>query len=108
MAKMVRSRTSLGATAATESIHWEVEGAMDTRSAGVLGICIIIAALVVALLPRSMNSETGRYQLVRSSGVNCFVLDTKTGRLWQRFVESSGGPSDWSENKTPWLEAQSK
>jgi hypothetical protein len=83
---------------------------MDTKSAWVLGSCIIIAALVVALLPRSTmapaGTEVGRYQLVRSNGVNCFVPDTRTGRLWQRHVEPNGGPSDWSENKSPWGDLQ--
>jgi hypothetical protein len=78
---------------------------MTTRVAAVLGICIVLAAAILALLPFGLSrwsGEVGRYQIVGSSGVNCFVLDTKTGRLWQRFVESTGGPTDWSENTTPW------
>jgi hypothetical protein len=85
---------------------------MDTKGAGVLGVCIIIAALVVSLVPRNpppgIAAEVGRYQFGRSNGVNCFVLDTKTGRLWERFVETSGGSPAWSENKAPWAETQGK
>jgi len=85
---------------------------MDTKAAGVLGVCIIIAALFVSPVPRSQpapaSADVGRYQFVRSSGTNCFMLDTRTGRLWQRFVEASGGPTDWSENKAPWVEAAGK
>jgi hypothetical protein len=85
---------------------------MDAKAAGILGGCLIVAALIVSLVPRNPPAppaaEVGRYQFVRTNGVNCFVLDTQTGRLWQRFVESSGGPSDWSENKAPWVEAQGK
>lgn len=81
---------------------------MDTKSAGTLGVCFIIAALIVALVPRGPpappQSEVGRYQLERSNGVNCFVLDTKTGRLWQGFVSSSSSEAPtWQENKAPWL-----
>lgn len=36
--------------------------------------------------------------------MNIFVLDTKTGRIWQRFVESSGGPAEWEENRAPWVD----
>jgi hypothetical protein len=85
---------------------------MDTKAAGVLGVCLIIAALIVSLVPRNppapAAAEVGRYQFIRTTGVNCFVLDTKTGRLWQRFVESSGGPTNWSENTAPWVEAPGK
>lgn len=82
---------------------------MDAKAAGVLGVCLIIAALIVALVPRNPPApEVGRYQFIRTNGVNCFVLDTKTGRLWQRYVESSGGPTNWSENTGPWVEAPGK
>ena len=81
---------------------------MDTKSAGVLGVCLIIAALIVTLIPRGAprpsQSEVGRYQFERSNGVNCFVLDTKTGRLWQGFVSSNSSKSPtWQENRAPWL-----
>jgi hypothetical protein len=80
---------------------------VDTKAAGILGVCIVIAALIVSLPPRGRNeSDVGRYQFARSNGVNCFVLDTKTGRLWSRFVASTGGGTDWSEDKGPWVEAQ--
>ena len=79
---------------------------MDTKSAGILGICLIIAALIVAFphTLASSQSEVGRYQFGRSNGVNCFVLDTKTGRLWQGFIASNSNEAPtWQENKTPWL-----
>lgn len=83
---------------------------MDTKGGTILGICIILAACIVTLAPRLLtpSSEVGRYQLERSNGVNIFMLDTKTGRVWQRYVDSSGGSPDWSENKAPWVEAPGK
>jgi hypothetical protein len=87
---------------------------MDSKGGGILGICIIIAAAIVVFAPHVVPrvappaSEVGRYQFARSNGVNVFVLDTKTGRVWQRHVDPSGGPTDWSENKTPWVEAKEK
>jgi hypothetical protein len=80
---------------------------MDTKSSGILGVCFIIAALIVALVPRGAlvpHQEVGRYQFERTSGVNCFVLDTKTGRLWQGFVSSNNNQAPtWQENRAPWL-----
>ena len=79
---------------------------MDANAAWVLGVCIIMAAVMRAPLPR--RSQVGRYQFVHPNGVTCFVLDTKTGRLWQRLNPSSEGPTEWSENKAPWVEAPAK
>ena len=79
---------------------------MDTTAAAVLGFCIIIAAVMREPLPRM--AEVGRYQFVHPNEVNCFVLDTKTGRLWQRLIPLSEGPTEWSENKAPWVEAPAK
>jgi hypothetical protein len=87
---------------------------MDTRASGVLGVCLIVAALIVTLVPRGQSAaaapagEVGRYQFIRSNGPNCFVLDTKNGRLWQRYVETGGGPTNWSQETGPWAEAAGK
>jgi hypothetical protein len=81
---------------------------MDTKSAGLLGLCLIIAAFIVAFVPRGVFTpvlpDVGRYQFERSNGANCFVLDTRTGRLWQGLVSAnSNEPPTWSESKGPWL-----
>ena len=83
---------------------------MNNYGGLILGVCVIVAAAIVAMAPRLTGgmSEVGRYQFGRSNGVNVFVLDTKTGRIWQRYVDSSGGSPDWSENKAPWAEAHGK
>lgn len=61
-----------------------------------------------ALRPSVPVSEIGRYQFERSNGGNVFVLDTITGRVWQRFVDPSSGSTEWSENKAPWVESSGK
>jgi hypothetical protein len=83
---------------------------MDNKGSIFLGACVIIAACILAFAPRSAGppNEVGRYQFGRSNGVNVFVLDTKTGRVWQRFVDPSSGSPDWFENKVPWSESPSK
>ncbi|HQR44274.1 MAG TPA: hypothetical protein PLX97_16375 [Gemmatales bacterium] len=83
---------------------------MNNYGGLILGVCVMMAAAIIAMAPRLTggSNEVGRYQFERSNGVNVFVLDTKTGRLWQRFVDPSGGSSDWTENKSPWAEAHGK
>ena len=82
---------------------------METKSARILGGCIIVAALIVAWALRSLplhdSAAVGRYQFGSTSGVNCFVLDTQTGQLWQKFVAKDSGPSQWSEEPSPWMKA---
>jgi hypothetical protein len=79
---------------------------MDAKAAGVLGGCMILAALLVSPPTRTARPapETRRYQLVRSNSTVCFLLDSKTGRLWQASVASDGkAPVNWFENTEPWL-----
>jgi len=71
---------------------------MDRIGLIILGICIIVAAVIVSL------PERGRYQMTATSGVNVFVLDTMTGRVWTKFVAPSEGSTKWSEEQNvPWL-----
>lgn len=80
---------------------------MDAKSSGIIGGCILLAGLVIALsvhfqggnLPQGNvnDHEKGRYQMVVTNGVNVFLVDTKTGRVWQKFVSSNEGTSEWSE-----------
>ena len=85
---------------------------MDTKSASILGLCILLAALILASAPRLLPSPArggvGRYQFIATTGVNCFVLDTQTGRLWQKFVPHNEGPGRWEEAPTPWMQATDK
>jgi hypothetical protein len=83
---------------------------MECKGGLVLGICVIVAAFVLAFTTRTaiLPNEVGRYQFAGSNGVNVFVLDTKTGRIWQKFVNSTGGPSEWSENSVPWVQMSEK
>jgi hypothetical protein len=82
---------------------------MDTQAAGLQGACVIVASLIFTPVPRGTAvppaPEVGCYQVARRDGVNCFVLDTRSGRLWQRFVESSAGSAHRSEDKAPGTKA---
>jgi hypothetical protein len=63
---------------------------VDTKSSGILGACLIVAALMVALLPRP---QAGRYQMAGVPG-HAYVIDTATGQVWERFAVASEGSSD--------------
>ena len=63
---------------------------MDTKSSGILGVCLIIAALIVVLLPRP---QMGRYQMRGVPG-HAYVIDTATGQVWEDFATPSSGRSD--------------
>lgn len=77
---------------------------MDSRSAIIIGISIIVAAWIVALVGASGQSptisvpapsEAGRYQVAASgdaSNGQVAIVDTQTGRCWlslsgHRFTE---------------------
>jgi len=70
---------------------------MDTKNTIILGICIIIAALVIALMLRTQAptpTQVGRFQI---SGVpnEWYVIDTETGQVWEDY----GPGSDFEKPK---------
>jgi hypothetical protein len=76
---------------------------MNTKGAAVLGACIIVAALVVALVPRlgaPPAAEVGRFQLVRGDGPGFAIFDTQTGLLQQE-VGPRGGVegTNWNADR---------
>ena len=58
---------------------------MDTKSSAILGVCLIIAALIVVLVPRP---QMGRYQMHGVPG-HAYVIDTATGQVWGDFATPS-------------------
>lgn len=85
---------------------------MDRTAAIIVGVCILLSAVVLAAPGKfsstdgrtsgNVESTSARYQMVATSGVNVFVIDTRTGRVWRKFVASTEGPTSWSEESTPW------
>jgi hypothetical protein len=63
---------------------------MDSKSAGILGGCLVIAALVITLVPGSTDPQLGRFQ-IRGISDHMYVIDTATGEVWDRYVSSGGG-----------------
>ena len=78
---------------------------MDTKSAGMLGGCVIVAALIVALVPRHeapaatpSGPQPGRFQMGGVPG-HAYVLDTATGQVWEDFAPAGSGSSHPDFNK---------
>jgi hypothetical protein len=69
--------------------------------------CVAVGILIVSgfRVPQSQVApDVGRYQIIHYSGTSCFVIDTKTGRLWHGRAPSNGEKEPtWSENKVPWV-----
>lgn len=76
---------------------------MDTKSSSILGICIIIAAALVALVlkpsPNLSAPQIGRYQMSGVPG-HAYVIDSTTGQVWEDFASSGSGSSDADFKKT--------
>jgi hypothetical protein len=70
---------------------------MDTKSASILGSCLIIAALIAALVPRPQAStaatQVGRFQMSGVPG-HAYVIDTITGQVWEQFATTGEGRTD--------------
>jgi len=69
----------------------------------IIGMCIIVAGLIVGVMLRGSPSGNGRYQIAGSDGGLVFVLDSKTGHIWSRFIPSTKGVETfWEEQSGPW------
>jgi hypothetical protein len=73
---------------------------VDTKSSGLLGVCFIIAALIIALVPRPQPAapapsgpQVGRYQMGGVPG-HAYVIDTATGQVWEDFAPATQGSPD--------------
>ena len=70
----------------------------------IIGLCIIVAAIVMRITPRVPADRVGRYQIAGTGGVNVFVLDTRTGKIWSKYFNPTSGATDWDLNTGPWIE----
>jgi len=81
---------------------------MDCKSSGILGACLIIATLILALVPKpyvsgaaSVFPPVGRFQMAGIPG-HAYVVDTATGQVWEDFATAGSGSND-AEFKRPKL-----
>lgn len=68
-------------------------------------IVVAVVALFAGLAIPHLRAEqmvvgtdgVGRYQVVRAADSMVVLVDTKTGRTWQRFVSTSVKAGQWEE-----------
>lgn len=75
---------------------------IDTKSLliGLLfGVCILLTLGAAS----GKQEEVGRYNIASGHQGTCFVIDTKTGQVWQRYSTSSGNsygsPVEWNKKR---------
>ena len=77
---------------------------MQVIKAIIIGVSIVAAAFILRTAPSADGN--GRYQVGGSSG-DVFVLDTKTGDLWQKFAPiRSSGSMNWEKASGPWTKTE--
>jgi len=64
----------------------------------ILGVCILFALGAAS----GSRADIGKYQVVcLDNSSTCFVIDTTTGQVWQRFSHSKGNdlgsPEKWNK-----------
>ncbi len=67
---------------------------MDIKSAQVLGGSIVIAAVIIAV---AMLVKLPRYQ-IHGVPAHIYVLDVRTGQVWEKFAPSGSGESNGAFN----------
>ena len=77
---------------------------IDTKSL-LIGLLFGICTLLALGAASGKQEEVGRYNIACPDDLNtCFVIDTKTGQVWQKYSPSStnsyGSPVEWEKKRT--------
>jgi hypothetical protein len=69
---------------------------MDRLTKLLLGIIAALLALIAFRLWLPNSASVGRYRVQVEKNL-AILVDTTTGRCWERFFESNTGPLKWEE-----------
>ena len=74
---------------------------IDTKSL-LIGLLLGVCILLVLGAGTGKQADIGRYQVAcPDNQTTCFVIDTTTGQVWQRYSKSSGqdfgSPDLWNK-----------
>ena len=75
--------------------------AIDTKSV-LIGLLFGISVLLAMGAASGRQAEIGRYQIAcPDQQTTCFVIDTTTGQVWQKYSRTSGhnygSPAQWDK-----------
>ena len=59
----------------------------------VLGILLGMGAILALGASRTDEPKLGRYQIT-TSDTRAYIIDTATGRVWEKFTDRSAGSTD--------------
>lgn len=65
---------------------------MDSRTAVLLSVSFIVGCSIVAYA--TLTAQRFR---VATAANQAILIDTHSGRTWQRYMPSNQGPTNWSE-----------
>jgi len=75
---------------------------MKTRDLIILGLCIILSSIIIgfSIIYCSINNNenNNRYQFIKANEQNMVIFDSKTGKLWKKYIHPIGGPDEWEED----------
>lgn len=73
-----------------------------------LGLCIVLGSWLISQSLKLPNKEEiikqddkFRYELVSPNESNIILFDKQSGDYWRKFIESSGGPTNWEKQQSP-------
>lgn len=74
--------------------------------AGLVVLVVAVAAAIWMAFGVMMPAQNnGRYQMIKATDNNIYMIDTRTGKCWRKFVRSNEGPTVWLE-ETPNFDAE--
>lgn len=84
---------------------------MEKKSALIIGTSILLGSTILAgsifftfgtYSPGDIVNEN-RYEMISANETNLIIFDKQTGRYWRKFIEPNAGPTEWTEEKTDFL-----
>jgi len=72
---------------------------MSAKAAALLGVCIVLAAIILAGAHK--DNAGPRYQMVADGHGGLVLLNTETGQSWRKFIPQNGGPVEWERCANP-------
>ncbi|MDB8799129.1 hypothetical protein PN290_07025 [Romboutsia sp. 1001216sp1] len=77
---------------------------INNKSIFVIGFSIILGFCIVAVsLFISLKENHNRYQFFSPNDSNIIIFDSHTGTYWNKFINPSEGPTDWTKEELDFL-----
>ncbi len=75
---------------------------IDTKSL-LIGLLFGVCTLLALGAASGKQEEVGRYNITSGDTNECYVIDTKTGQVWQKYAyegaNNLGSPVEWEKKR---------